>query len=148
VVVEVQVSVEVLDAYKQGRLADATMPQETKSLIVHRIGKRTLELAQQWVPVDKGNLKNSVLYEEDEAGFGIEYTALYARYVHEIMTNYHMGNTRAKWLTDAFNQAMGELLMSYGATNIPTFYLSLELTTTLKLTASISGGGASWRDYV
>lgn len=144
--VEVDISKFILkeDEY----IVDTYLTEEDKVNIIHRLASRTFEIAQMWCPVETGTLKASGKLKLLKTGAKITYTEPYAPYVHEIVTNYHRNPTRAKWLQDAFIESIKELIISYGFSNVPTFYFLLTTTPTLQLTFTTTKKGTSWRDFV
>lgn len=129
-------------------IVDTFLTQEDKVRIIHRLANRTFEIAQRWCPVKTGDLRASGKIKQLKTGAIITYSEPYAPYVHEIMTYHHRKPTRSKWLEDAFTEALKELIIMYGFSNLPTFYLLLTTTPTLQLTITTTKTGISWRDFV
>lgn len=65
------------------------------------VAQKILERTLDYVPVNTGNLRNSVYIKPFNTGFEIGYTAEYATFVHEIGFNYHEPPTQYKFLEDA-----------------------------------------------
>jgi hypothetical protein len=69
-----------------------------------------LELSQDYVPVDTGDLKASVSLTHDGSGFEVVYTigyhTDYAVFVHEITEYYHRPPTGAKYLSRAVTEVV------------------------------------------
>lgn len=68
-----------------------------------------LELSQQLVPVDTGELHNSGYVERRGNGVEVGYSADHAIYVHEDMSAHHPNGGQAKFLEAAADQLQPEL---------------------------------------
>lgn len=74
---------------------------ESNTEVYLEVASQVLTKTLEYVPVDTGNLMNSVYIKPFGNGFEIGYDCDYAVYVHEIGFNYHEPPSQYKFLEDA-----------------------------------------------
>lgn len=103
-----------------GKNGIVAIGENQRDFVYKYIAKRIFDLSQIYVPVDTGNLKSTGKIVKNSIGtYSIVYTAPYAKFVHEIVDNWHKYPTRSKFLEDAGYEILNEfesIGLSFGFT--------------------------------
>lgn len=143
-----QVKVNVNDFVKGSNLIDSVMTASEKKSFILAVSDRMEPYIEKYCPVKTGLLKSSLQTYETPTGIIYLYDVPYAAYVHEILYRKHKRPTRAKWVEQAFRQALRELKYEFGKNEIPSFYVSLKTKPTFSFEISTEDIGLNWRDFV